>query len=131
MALKNNCVNSFNKKENDNILEESWRKTLARRRASDKQGQDSSKRQKKEKETTDYEEEKDELRMWLTVVPDEEAIMDPEILHTKFPIVDWESQSLYNMHVGNGKISKITLQRIQFDVMGVEDTSRSRARYDI
>ncbi|GJU10121.1 hypothetical protein Tco_1132517 [Tanacetum coccineum] len=59
------------------------RKTLARRRASDKQGQDSSKRQKKEKETADYEEEKDELRMWLTVVPDEEEFVDPEILHTK------------------------------------------------
>ncbi|GJY15264.1 hypothetical protein Tco_0385686 [Tanacetum coccineum] len=67
------------------------RKTLARRRASDKQGQDSSKRQKKEKETADDEEEKDELRMCLTVVPDEEAIMDLEVLHTKFPIVDWES----------------------------------------
>ncbi|GJW64297.1 hypothetical protein Tco_0116181, partial [Tanacetum coccineum] len=38
------------------------RKTLARRRASDKQCQDGSKRQKKEKETADYEEEKDELR---------------------------------------------------------------------
>ncbi|GKA25435.1 hypothetical protein Tco_0711544 [Tanacetum coccineum] len=75
------------------------RKTLARRRASDKQGQDSSKRQKKEKETADYKEEKDELRMWLTVVLDEEEFVDPEILHTKFPIVDWESQSLYNMHV--------------------------------
>ncbi|GJV48053.1 hypothetical protein Tco_1438265 [Tanacetum coccineum] len=75
------------------------RKTLERRRESDKQGQGSSKRQKKEKETTDYEEEKDELRMWLTVVTDEEAIMDPEVLHTKFPIVDWESQSLGNMHV--------------------------------
>ncbi|GJR88078.1 hypothetical protein Tco_0212089 [Tanacetum coccineum] len=45
------------------------RKTLARRRASDKQ------------------------------VPDEEEFVDPEILHTKFPIVDWESQSLGNMHV--------------------------------
>ncbi|GJS66675.1 hypothetical protein Tco_0681239 [Tanacetum coccineum] len=75
------------------------RKTLARRKASDKQGQDSSKRQKKEKEIADYEEEKDELRMWLTVVPDEEAIIDLEVLHTKFPIVDWESQSLGNMHV--------------------------------
>ncbi|GKE16983.1 hypothetical protein Tco_1424560 [Tanacetum coccineum] len=67
------------------------RTTLARRRASDKQGQDSLKRQKKEKETADYEEEKDELRMWLTVVPDEEEFIDPEILHTRFPIVDWES----------------------------------------
>ncbi|GKD75318.1 hypothetical protein Tco_1333600, partial [Tanacetum coccineum] len=45
------------------------RKTLARRRASDKQ------------------------------VPDEEEFVDPEVLHTKFPIVDWESQSSGNMHV--------------------------------
>ncbi|GJQ91571.1 reverse transcriptase domain-containing protein [Tanacetum coccineum] len=75
------------------------RKTLVRRRASDKQGQDSLKTQKKKKETADYEEEKDELRMWLSVVPDEEEFVDPEILHTKFPIVDWESQSLGNMHV--------------------------------
>ncbi|GJU35600.1 hypothetical protein Tco_1183954 [Tanacetum coccineum] len=74
------------------------RKTLARRITSDKQGQDSSKRHKKEKETTDYEEEKGELRMWLTIVPDEEEFVDPKILHTKFPIVDWESQSLYSMH---------------------------------
>ncbi|GJU74948.1 hypothetical protein Tco_1266353 [Tanacetum coccineum] len=35
-------------------------KTLARRRASDKQGQDSSKRQKKEKESDDFEQEKEE-----------------------------------------------------------------------
>ncbi|GJR70068.1 putative ribonuclease H-like domain-containing protein [Tanacetum coccineum] len=70
------------------------RKTLARRRASDKQGQDSSKRQKKEKETADYEEEKDELRIWSSVVPDVEEFIDPKILHTKFPIVDWESSSL-------------------------------------
>ncbi|GKF03783.1 hypothetical protein Tco_0034451, partial [Tanacetum coccineum] len=67
------------------------RKTLARRRASNKQGQDSPKRQKKEKETADYEKEKDELRMWLIVVPDEEEFIDPEILHTRFLIVDWES----------------------------------------
>ncbi|GKE11165.1 hypothetical protein Tco_1414716 [Tanacetum coccineum] len=75
------------------------RKTLARRRASDKQGQNSSKRQKKEKETADYEEEKDELRISLTVVLDEKEFVDPEILHTKFPIVDWESQNLGNIHV--------------------------------
>ncbi|GJZ65678.1 putative ribonuclease H-like domain-containing protein [Tanacetum coccineum] len=45
------------------------RKTFARRRTSDKQ------------------------------VPDEETIVDPEVLHTKFPIVDWESKSLGNMHI--------------------------------
>ncbi|GJW65009.1 putative ribonuclease H-like domain-containing protein [Tanacetum coccineum] len=41
-----------------------------------------------------YEQEKEELRMWLIVVPDEEETMDPEILSTKYPIVDWESQNL-------------------------------------
>ncbi|GJV20754.1 hypothetical protein Tco_1369774 [Tanacetum coccineum] len=54
---------------------------------------------KKEKETADYEEEKDELRMWLTVVPDEEEFVDPKILHTRFPIVDWESQVYTVLHV--------------------------------
>ncbi|GKD34095.1 hypothetical protein Tco_1249604 [Tanacetum coccineum] len=42
----------------------------------------------------DYEHKKEELRMWLTVVPDEEETVDPEILSTKYPIVDWESQNL-------------------------------------
>ncbi|GKA00979.1 putative ribonuclease H-like domain-containing protein [Tanacetum coccineum] len=53
---------------------------------------------RKRKKTADYEEEKDELRMWLIVVPDEEEFVNPKILHTEFPIVDWESQSLGNMH---------------------------------
>ncbi|GJW37176.1 hypothetical protein Tco_0060096 [Tanacetum coccineum] len=40
----------------------------------------------------------DELQIGCSVL-DEEEFVDPEILHTKFPIVDWESQSLGNMHV--------------------------------
>nr|GEX27950.1 hypothetical protein [Tanacetum cinerariifolium] len=36
-----------------------------------------------EEESTDYEHEKEELRMWLTVVSDKEETMDPEILSTK------------------------------------------------
>ncbi|GJU18551.1 hypothetical protein Tco_1146517 [Tanacetum coccineum] len=63
-------------------------------------GQNSSREtEEKKKETADYEEEKDELRTWLAVVPNEEEFVDPEILHTKFPIIDWESQNLGNMHV--------------------------------
>ncbi|GJT77385.1 hypothetical protein Tco_1044110 [Tanacetum coccineum] len=38
-----------------------------------------------------YEHEKEELRMWLTVVPDEEETVDLEILSAKYPIVDWKS----------------------------------------
>ncbi|GJR19220.1 hypothetical protein Tco_0967747 [Tanacetum coccineum] len=37
--------------------------------------------------------------MWLIVVSDEEATVNPEILHTRYPIVDWESQSLGSEHV--------------------------------
>ncbi|GJX99956.1 hypothetical protein Tco_0356975 [Tanacetum coccineum] len=41
-----------------------------------------------------YEQEKEELRMWLAVVPDEDETVDPEILSVKYPIVNWESQNL-------------------------------------
>ncbi|GKA99931.1 hypothetical protein Tco_0827925 [Tanacetum coccineum] len=76
------------------------RKSLARKRARETLDEETSKKQKlDEEEATDYEKEKEELRMWLTVVPDEEEIVDPEILHTKYPIVDWESQSLGSEHV--------------------------------
>ncbi|GJZ88907.1 hypothetical protein Tco_0660689 [Tanacetum coccineum] len=40
----------------------------------------------------DYEHEKEELRMWLTVVLDEEETADPEILSAKYPIVDWNPE---------------------------------------
>ncbi|GJZ78118.1 hypothetical protein Tco_0642790, partial [Tanacetum coccineum] len=43
---------------------------------------------------TDHEHEKEELRMWLTVVSDEEETVDLMILSAKYPIVDWEYQNL-------------------------------------
>ncbi|GKG47081.1 hypothetical protein Tco_0504278, partial [Tanacetum coccineum] len=50
---------------------------------------ETSKKQKlDDEEAADYEKEKEDPKMWLTVVPDKEAIVDPEILHTKYPIVD-------------------------------------------
>ncbi|GKE05661.1 hypothetical protein Tco_1397679, partial [Tanacetum coccineum] len=53
------------------------------------------KKQKSDEDTAaDYEQEKEELRMWLTVVPDEEETVDLKILSAKYPIVDWESQNL-------------------------------------
>ncbi|GKA73805.1 hypothetical protein Tco_0780107 [Tanacetum coccineum] len=42
-----------------------------------------------------------------TVVPDEEATVDPEILSTKYPIVDWESQILANMEMEDLHVYKI------------------------
>ncbi|GJZ67366.1 hypothetical protein Tco_0630606 [Tanacetum coccineum] len=79
----------------------SRKKTLSRKRAGEKQSQESAKRQKLENATeelestksdeeaaADYEQEKEELRMWLTVVLDEEETVDPEILSAKQDLVD-------------------------------------------
>ncbi|GJX90949.1 hypothetical protein Tco_0344275 [Tanacetum coccineum] len=64
------------------------RKTLARRRASDKQVEDSSKRQKKEKESDDFEQEKEDLRIYL--------------------IVNWEYWLLGRMEMKDMEVYKLT-----------------------
>ncbi|GJW61257.1 hypothetical protein Tco_0110592 [Tanacetum coccineum] len=49
----------------------------------------------------DYEHEHEELGMWLTVVPDEEETMDPEILSAKYPIYarrKFDRQDLVDLH---------------------------------
>nr|GEU77801.1 hypothetical protein [Tanacetum cinerariifolium] len=60
-----------------------------------------------EEAAPDYEQEKEELRMWLTVVPDEEETVDPEILSTKYPIIDWESQNLGSVDMEDLHVYKI------------------------
>ncbi|GJS75589.1 hypothetical protein Tco_0725470, partial [Tanacetum coccineum] len=63
----------------------SRKKTLARKRASEKQSEEGAKRQKMEDDT-----EKEELKAYLDIVPGEEFAMDVESLSTKYPIVDWK-----------------------------------------
>ncbi|GJX15524.1 putative ribonuclease H-like domain-containing protein [Tanacetum coccineum] len=46
------------------------------------------------KAAADYEQEKEELRIWLAVFPDKDKTVDLELLSVKYPIVDWESQNL-------------------------------------
>nr|GEV26097.1 hypothetical protein [Tanacetum cinerariifolium] len=60
-----------------------------------------------EEESTDYEHEKEELRMWLTIVSDKEETVDPKILSTKYPIVDWESHNLGNVDMKDLHVYKI------------------------
>ncbi|GKC07630.1 hypothetical protein Tco_0999240 [Tanacetum coccineum] len=60
-----------------------------------------------EEAAADYEHEKEKLRMWLTVVSDEEETVDPKILSTKYPIVDWESQNLRNVDMEDLHVYKI------------------------
>nr|GEX98389.1 hypothetical protein [Tanacetum cinerariifolium] len=60
-----------------------------------------------EEESTDYEQENKEFRMWLTVVSDKEETVDQDILSTKYPIVDWESQILENVDIEDKHVYKI------------------------
>ncbi|GJV84576.1 hypothetical protein Tco_1524474 [Tanacetum coccineum] len=64
------------------------------------------KEQSDEEAAADYEHEKEELRMWLTVVLDEEETVDPKILSAKYPIVDWESQNLRNVDMEDLHVMK-------------------------
>ncbi|GJR32834.1 hypothetical protein Tco_1109066, partial [Tanacetum coccineum] len=79
----------------------SRRKSLGRKRTGHKQSRESAKRQKlddaaesDDEETTDYEQEKEELRLSLKIVPndDDEVYYEPQ--SKKFPIVDFEYQLL-------------------------------------
>ncbi|GKA36413.1 hypothetical protein Tco_0722904 [Tanacetum coccineum] len=95
-------------------------KTLARKRTGKKKSKESAKRQKledtveeqesiksDEEAAADYKQEKEELRMWLTIVPDEEETVDPIILSAKYPVVDWESQNLGNVDMEDLHVYKI------------------------
>ncbi|GJV58216.1 hypothetical protein Tco_1459221 [Tanacetum coccineum] len=84
------------------------KKTLARKRAGEKKSEDNSKRQKNEDVAADYEQEKAELRLWLKVAQDDEEYVNPEILSTKYPIVDWEYQSLGQVGGKDFEVYKLT-----------------------
>ncbi|GKC99569.1 ribonuclease H-like domain-containing protein, partial [Tanacetum coccineum] len=60
-----------------------------------------------EKAAANYKHGKEELRMWLTVVSDEEETVDPEILSAKYPIVYWESQNLGSVDMEDLHVYKI------------------------
>ncbi|GKF29755.1 hypothetical protein Tco_0096097, partial [Tanacetum coccineum] len=64
-------------------------KSLARKRAGEKQSEESTKRQKIEDDI-----EKEELKAYLDLVPREEFSMEVESLATKYPIVDWKTHVL-------------------------------------
>ncbi|GJR24902.1 hypothetical protein Tco_0973429 [Tanacetum coccineum] len=100
--------------------EGSRKKILTRKRAGEKKSEESAKKKKledvaeeqelaksNEEAATDYEHEKEELRMWLTVVLDEEETMDPKILSAKYPLVDWESQNLGSVDMEDLHVYKI------------------------
>ncbi|GJW89404.1 hypothetical protein Tco_0164744 [Tanacetum coccineum] len=84
------------------------KKTLARKRAGEKKSEESSKRQKNEDVAADYEPEKAELILWLKVAQDDEESVNPDILSTKYPIVDWEYQLLGQVGGKDFEVYKLT-----------------------
>ncbi|GJW02939.1 hypothetical protein Tco_1561795 [Tanacetum coccineum] len=123
---------SFSKAEkNDDSSKPSGgsrKKTLARKRASEKQSEEGTKRQKMEDDT-----EKEELKDYLDIVPGEEFSMDVESLSTKYPIVDWKTHILIENFMyyqiiradGSSKNYKIFSEMIDdFDRQDVMDLHR-------
>ncbi|GJT80507.1 hypothetical protein Tco_1054849 [Tanacetum coccineum] len=110
MYLKNQA--RYKQKDKEKGTEKKFggtrKKTLARKRADEKKSEESSKRQKNEEAAAGYEQEKAELRLWLNVAQDDEESVNPEILSTKYPIVDWEHQLLGQMGGKDFKVYKLT-----------------------
>ncbi|GKC32561.1 putative ribonuclease H-like domain-containing protein, partial [Tanacetum coccineum] len=86
-------VNSFIPMESDDKDKDSEKKaggsrkkTLARKRAGEKQSEESAKRPKME-----YDAEKEELRAHLDIIPGDDVAVSVESLATKYPIVDWKT----------------------------------------
>ncbi|GKC95387.1 hypothetical protein Tco_1160829 [Tanacetum coccineum] len=67
----------------------SRKKSLARKRAGEKQSEESTKRQKIEDDI-----EKEELKAYLDLFPREEFATEIESLDTKYPIVNWKTHVL-------------------------------------
>ncbi|GKE29285.1 putative ribonuclease H-like domain-containing protein, partial [Tanacetum coccineum] len=74
-------------KEKDSEKKGSRKKSLARKRAGEKPSEESIKRQK-------IEDDIEELKVYLDLVPREEFAMEIESLGTKYPIVDWKTHVL-------------------------------------
>ncbi|GJX74531.1 hypothetical protein Tco_0313126 [Tanacetum coccineum] len=113
----------------------SRKKTLARKRTSGKDSEESVKKQKLEDDT-----EKEELKAYLDIVPGDEIAMEVESLATKYPIVDWKTHILSeNMMYyqiiradGSSKNYKIFSEMLDdFDRQDVMDLHRLvQERYD-
>ncbi|GKC27479.1 hypothetical protein Tco_1034773 [Tanacetum coccineum] len=81
----------------------SRKKSLGRKRAGTKLRKEGDKRQK-----TEFEMEKEELRLSLKISPDDGSEVDYEPLSRKYPIVSWEYQLLGTMEDKDMKVFKVT-----------------------
>ncbi|GJW36469.1 hypothetical protein Tco_0059389 [Tanacetum coccineum] len=82
------------------------------------------KRQSKRKKTDSDLEEEEHLKTFLKIVPDEEGIIDFEVLEKRFPIINWESKFYhfdrhgaeciyYRIFRSDGKLYNVVMQRFE------------------
>ncbi|GKA66363.1 hypothetical protein Tco_0766171 [Tanacetum coccineum] len=74
---------------------------------------------KKQKTDSDLEEE-EQLKTFLTVVPDEEGEVDYEFLDKRFPIVDWKSE-FYHFDGSSRYIKTFTEMVTRFDRLNLHE----------
>ncbi|GJX08099.1 hypothetical protein Tco_0196031 [Tanacetum coccineum] len=110
------------------------KKTLARKRASGKDSEESMKKQKLEDDT-----EKEDLKAYLDIIPGDDVAIDIESLATKYPIVDWKTHVLtenftyYQIFIADGSSKNYMIfseMLDDFDRQDVLDLHRLvKARY--
>ncbi|GJZ29463.1 hypothetical protein Tco_0574110 [Tanacetum coccineum] len=81
--------------------EGSRKKTLAKKRAGEKQSEESSKRQNIEDDA-----EKEELRAHLDIILGDDVAVSVESLATKYPIVDWKTHVLSEDKIKDDEVWK-------------------------
>nr|GFA81738.1 hypothetical protein [Tanacetum cinerariifolium] len=103
------------KKDNNSskLIGGSRKKTVAKKMIGAKLDKESAKRQKlkdvteEEEATTEYEKEKEELRLSLKIIHNDDSEVNYEPLSKNFPIVSWENQLLEKMEAKDMKINML------------------------
>ncbi|GJS95694.1 hypothetical protein Tco_0802662 [Tanacetum coccineum] len=83
-------------KKADNIKEESKEEAVTRKRKLGTRKKMKSRKRRFRQNTSkdDSEKENDELRLCLTIAPDEDKEVDYEVLDKKYPIIEWKTEYL-------------------------------------
>ncbi|GKA56006.1 hypothetical protein Tco_0755078 [Tanacetum coccineum] len=114
MEVKQEEVEESTRKRPGTILKMKARKKARKQTHADsdaskkKKGSPRMKRMSKRKKTDSDLEEEEHLKTFLKIVPDEEGIVDYEVLEKRFPIINWESKFYhYDRHGAEGIYYKI------------------------
>nr|GEW73066.1 hypothetical protein [Tanacetum cinerariifolium] len=91
-------IRDMNKKDEDESSNKGVDNTKKR-----KAGSRMKRMSKRQKTNVDLEEEEEKLKTFLKIDPDEEVIIDYEVLDKRFPIINWESKFYhYDRHGAEG-----------------------------